>query len=276
MTDVTNQEPQTPIEPIKLVGPAGDNERPTRWLWLVAALLVLFALGMGVRSAFSSDDEPQATGGPTTEFVRQDAGTLPGVTTPPTTAAPVENTTPTTEAAPEPEQVLGSQPLRYADGKIFLTGTVRDQETADTFAALAAEVVGEENVVETYVLDPNATEAFDGRVVIDDPVLFPSGSAVLQGTDWPALEVGLAALEASPSAQIVITGHTDDVGDSGTNTVLSIRRARAVAEFLVESGADVDRIETNGAGEDEPVADNATPEGRAENRRIELEITGLG
>ena len=73
---------------------------------------------------------------------------------------------------------------------------------------------------------------------------------------------------------IGIVGHTDDVGDDAYNQELSEQRAIAVRDYLVGGGADPDKIATWGAGEKEPIASNATPEGRAENRRVEVLVLG--
>ncbi|MCA9717291.1 MAG: OmpA family protein, partial [Myxococcales bacterium] len=75
-----------------------------------------------------------------------------------------------------------------------------------------------------------------------------------------------------PSIRIEISGHTDSIGDPEYNKDLSRRRAEAVKSYLVENGIAPDRVETRGAGMDEPVASNQTAAGRAKNRRIEFTI----
>jgi OmpA-OmpF porin, OOP family len=73
---------------------------------------------------------------------------------------------------------------------------------------------------------------------------------------------------------IGIVGHTDDVGDDAYNQDLSEKRAMAVRNYLVGGGADADKIATWGMGEKDPIASNATAEGRAENRRVEVLVLG--
>lgn len=75
--------------------------------------------------------------------------------------------------------------------------------------------------------------------------------------------------------QISITGHTDSVGSDQYNQKLSEARARTVAEFMVENGVDPRIIRARGMGESQPVADNATAEGRQRNRRVEIEYRAL-
>jgi OOP family OmpA-OmpF porin len=69
---------------------------------------------------------------------------------------------------------------------------------------------------------------------------------------------------------VEVAGHTDSVGTDSYNQGLSERRAQAVVNYLVAKGINASRFKARGYGESEPVADNATDEGRAENRRVEL------
>ena len=81
-------------------------------------------------------------------------------------------------------------------------------------------------------------------------------------------------LRENPTVTIRITGHTDAVGSDAANMKLSIGRAKAVRADLISRGIDADRIEYDGKGKTEPIATNDTEEGRAQNRRVECEITG--
>jgi len=80
----------------------------------------------------------------------------------------------------------------------------------------------------------------------------------------------------SRADKVKITGHTDNVGDPDYNVKLSLRRAEAVRDYLISLGLDSKKVEVIGAGETEPVADNSAKEGRAKNRRVEVEVIGLG
>jgi OOP family OmpA-OmpF porin len=73
---------------------------------------------------------------------------------------------------------------------------------------------------------------------------------------------------------IIAVGHTDSVGSDEYNQKLSLRRSNAVKAYLVSKGVDKTRIYTEGKGESQPVADNKTKEGRAKNRRVEIEVVG--
>ena len=73
---------------------------------------------------------------------------------------------------------------------------------------------------------------------------------------------------------IIAVGHTDSVGSDAYNQRLSIRRSEAVKSYLVSKGVEKNRVYTEGKGEKQPVADNKTSEGRAKNRRVEIEVVG--
>ncbi|UUZ72504.1 OmpA family protein [Polaromonas sp. P1(28)-8] len=71
---------------------------------------------------------------------------------------------------------------------------------------------------------------------------------------------------------VIAVGHTDSVGTDAYNQRLSLARADSVKAYLVSKGVDRQRIRTEGRGESQPVADNATAEGRAKNRRVDIEV----
>jgi OOP family OmpA-OmpF porin len=73
---------------------------------------------------------------------------------------------------------------------------------------------------------------------------------------------------------IIAVGHTDSVGADAYNQKLSVKRAEAVKAYLVSKGIETNRVYTEGKGEAQPVADNKTKEGRAKNRRVEIEVVG--
>jgi outer membrane protein OmpA-like peptidoglycan-associated protein len=80
-------------------------------------------------------------------------------------------------------------------------------------------------------------------------------------------------LNAYPTAQVQLSGHTDNTGTPDANQNLSLNRANAVKQMLVDGGIAADRIATIGYGQDRPIASNDAEEGRAKNRRLELTVT---
>jgi len=112
--------------------------------------------------------------------------------------------------------------------------------------------------------------ARDGRVATQG-ILFASGSARIRPESTPTLEEIGTMLEEHPDLRLSIEGHTDSDGEEGFNQDLSERRAAAVKEYLVaHHGIEAERLETVGFGESKPVAENTTPEGKQQNRRVEL------
>jgi outer membrane protein OmpA-like peptidoglycan-associated protein len=99
-------------------------------------------------------------------------------------------------------------------------------------------------------------------------LLFASGSAAIRPESTPTLDAVLELLEDHPDVSLLIEGHTDSEGDDTSNQALSEQRAEAVRRHLAEHGIDAARLESVGHGESQPVADNATPEGMASNRRV--------
>ena len=90
----------------------------------------------------------------------------------------------------------------------------------------------------------------------------------------PVLDEAAAMLKQEPEAVGVISaGHTDSIGTDAYNMKLSLRRAEAVKNYLVSEGISAKRIKVEGFGEANPVASNATAEGRAQNRRVELRLS---
>lgn len=103
-------------------------------------------------------------------------------------------------------------------------------------------------------------------------IQFQFGSANIAAASYPVLDDAAKTLTEYPELRVRITGHTDNVGPRERNVALSQARADSVKAYLASKGIVAERLETRGAGPDEPVADNATAPGRQANRRIEFRI----
>ena len=110
------------------------------------------------------------------------------------------------------------------------------------------------------------TYAADAFFDFDKYVLKPEGKAKLDDLVGKVKGVNLEV--------IIAVGHTDSIGTVEYNQKLSVRRAEAVKAYLVSKGIEKNRVYTEGKGEKQPVADNKTAEGRAKNRRVEIEVVG--
>ncbi|MGM9515674.1 outer membrane protein OmpA [Roseateles sp. DB2] len=121
-------------------------------------------------------------------------------------------------------------------------------------------------VTPPVVQSEKVTFAADAFFDFDKAVLKPEGKAKLDDLVSKTSGINLEV--------IVAVGHTDSVGSDEYNQKLSVRRAEAVKAYLVSKGIEKNRVYTEGKGEKQPVADNKTTEGRAKNRRVEIEVVG--
>ncbi len=109
-------------------------------------------------------------------------------------------------------------------------------------------------------------------VRMPNDILFPFDSASVAPALRSDLRTLASHLQTYPGSLVQVIGHTDSTGDAGYNQSLSVQRASAVANILVANGVSAGRVVTVGRGENEPVATNLTPEGRAQNRRVDIVI----
>lgn len=138
-----------------------------------------------------------------------------------------------------------------------------------------------------YNLDQQAAELqrdFDnGRIQIinngdhlvvrmPQDILFAIDSAVVNSALRSDLQVLAGSLQRYPGSTVQVVGHTDNTGSAAYNQDLSERRAGAVAGILIGAGVAGRRIASSGRGEEQPIATNLTPEGRAQNRRVDITI----
>lgn len=165
-------------------------------------------------------------------------------------------------------------------------GGISDNDDRLENAAIGAAIGAAGGAIVGNILDKQAEELrrdLDGDIGVirtgdalivrmPQDILFDFDSAVVQ----PGLRSDLLTLAESlrryPETTVEVTGHTDEVGSVSYNRDLSLRRANAVASVLIQAGVPQARIRTFGAGEDQPIATNATAEGRAANRRVDITI----
>lgn len=164
--------------------------------------------------------------------------------------------------------VIGNQTGSTARGAIIgavvggtagaIIGRRMDQQAAE----LAAQIPGAEVV--------RIGEGI--AVIFDSGLLYDFDSDAVRPAARTNLENLASSLQQYPESEVLIVGHTDNVGSASYNQGLSQRRAEAAASVLRNEGIAAGRIRTEGRGFSEPVATNETEEGRAENRRVEVAI----
>lgn len=148
-------------------------------------------------------------------------------------------------------------PGRY---QVRLTVTDDDRLAASAFATVDA--------MAAVAAQP---EPLPRRITLQG-VTFAFDSADIRPEDAPLLDFAAEQLRGHASGQVRIVGHTDDAGREDYNQRLSERRAQSVAEYLGRSGIGSERLEIVGRGENEPVTSNETADGRAQNRRVEIDV----
>lgn len=110
------------------------------------------------------------------------------------------------------------------------------------------------------------------KLTMSSEVSFDFNSVTLKTSFYSPLNKISDIMNRYPRTQIVVAGHTDSVGSEQYNLDLSLRRANAVADYLISRGVDRFRLGTEGRGELEPIASNDTESGRSQNRRVEIYV----
>ena len=121
---------------------------------------------------------------------------------------------------------------------------------------------------------PAASPIAAAKVTLNADALFDFDKSVLKPAAQASLDSLAGKVKSLTLEVIVAVGHTDSIGTDAYNQKLSIRRAEAVKKYLVSQGIEAKRIYVEGKGESQPVADNKTAEGRAKNRRVQIEAIG--
>lgn len=110
-------------------------------------------------------------------------------------------------------------------------------------------------------------------VTLPQDILFATNSTAVSGSAQSDLFALSNSLQRFPNSTVNVIGHTDNVGEAAFNLDLSQRRAQAVSSILINAGVSPSRIRSVGRGEAAPIATNLTPEGRQQNRRVDVIIT---
>lgn len=181
--------------------------------------------------------------------------------------------------------VAGAQTIdnwRSADGTVWKNGTNElCWRNASWTPATAAEGCDGAIVSAAAAAAPAAAPAAAAaaaaaaaKVTFASDALFDFDRAVIKAEGRANLDGLIEKVKGLNLEVIVAVGHTDSTGPAAYNQVLSVRRAEAVKAYFVSKGIDANRVFTEGKGSAQPVGDNATRTGRAQNRRVEVEVVG--
>ncbi|RYU79149.1 OmpA family protein [Hymenobacter persicinus] len=228
-----------------------ERNTPSRWPWLLAALLALAAIWWLMRSC-DRKPEPAAT---TTETVTTDT----------TAMAP---------AAPAPAAAPTGRYDASTGNYIYDIGTDTQVKLPDgTVLNIGSNSV--ESRLFNFLNDANQTVSDDktqGWMSLDR-VYFNTGKSTLTAESQAQLKNIAAILKAFPNAALKLGGYTDNVGKADMNLTLSADRANAARKALLNNGVDAGRVAAEGYGQEHPIASNDTPEGKAQNRRVDVRVT---
>ena len=122
---------------------------------------------------------------------------------------------------------------------------------------------------------PAAPSSVKQAITIQAEALFDFDKSVLKPAGKKSIDDAIAKMQQIDVQMVIATGHTDSVGTDAYNQKLSERRANSVKEYMVSKGVAAAKITTLGKGETQPVATNKTAEGRAKNRRVDIEFKGV-
>jgi outer membrane protein OmpA-like peptidoglycan-associated protein len=162
------------------------------------------------------------------------------------------------------------QQLNAAQNKAQLTEQQLQQERQ---ARMEAEKRAKEALDNLAKVASVKQETRGTIITLSGAVLFPSGKATLLPGAMASLDNVATALKSTPDREVTVEGYTDSQGARAFNMELSQQRADAVRAYLIERGIAPETIKARGLGPDRPIAENRTPEGRANNRRVEIVVS---
>jgi OmpA-OmpF porin, OOP family len=179
------------------------------------------------------------------------------------------------------QRLIGPGLKQVSRGQLAISGNTVDLKGEVGNEALRQQVVSDMSTQlnPTYTVRNGLRVASNEQGVIDNAlanriVEFESGSATLTPRGVAVLDEVLNAMKTlPPGRKVQVIGHTDNLGSRDANIALAAARADSVKAYLVAKAMPADMIEPSGAGPDRPVASNATPDGRARNRRIEFRVS---
>ncbi|OCH64825.1 OmpA family protein [Vibrio splendidus] len=174
-------------------------------------------------------------------------------------------------------QDLNSNLLSVGVSYNFGTGNTTASAAAATASAVAVTQAPSEPITEPAVVveEKMAVVVTKAQTESYSQEMFATNSTELSTDGKIALMPLVEVLKAHPQSSVAVVGHTDSTGAAEYNLMISKKRAAAVAAYIEEQGIEAERITASGEGEENPIASNATAEGRAQNRRVDATIPGF-
>lgn len=182
----------------------------------------------------------------------------------------------TDENAASDGETLSTRRAAFRGGKVYLSGAVPSEEIGQVIEERAAAVVGPDNVVNEYTIDPTV-EIQPGEstpLYVEDVVLFEFNSVEIAEPFLPILDLGVLLLRQNPQASVTVITRTDAVGSEEVNLEVSRQRAEGIVDYWLARGVSADQITTDPKGE-EGASESDDEATAAASRRAEFVITGL-
>lgn len=168
---------------------------------------------------------------------------------------------------------IGGKSYEYSDHSVYINIKKGNRETwVNVWASPEIYILTiiEKGEVEQEITANSILKELNetGKVILY--INFDSGKSTIKKESMPVVEQIIEMMKQAPDIKISVEGHTDSDGSNESNLKLSEARAKAVVEAITKGGIDAARLSFAGFGEEKPIADNSTAEGKAKNRRVEL------
>jgi outer membrane protein OmpA-like peptidoglycan-associated protein len=237
-----------------------DDDKMVSTILLVLGFVLLLGIGSQVIAKWVTRGTPAVATAPAAAPAPAPEAAAPAAAPAPVAAAP-EPAAPAPVADPAPAPAAAPAAVASGLTKLALAG---GREIEASASGVESQLLG-------FINDANA--AIDNKKWFDfDRLNFETGSARLTSDSKAQVDNIAAILNAYPAVKIKIGGYTDNTGNPQSNLTLSDARAKSVRQALEAIGIAGDRLEAEGYGDQHPIADNATAEGRAKNRRISVSV----
>ncbi|WP_248796541.1 OmpA family protein [Pseudomonas sp. MWU13-2105] len=242
--------------------------RSKKWWWGLPLLALLWLAALWITTPEVEQDLQTRVGSAIDSAPVAVAGrdvTLPNAT------SKIRDTADRTPGVRQVIGTLGDQPVTPVDSDIGRTPeVVPAAPPAPTPKAVEEPQVNPQG--SAAVVDAKACEQQFVAALNQYKVLFDTAQDILSAASQTALDALVATAKQCPDEQFEVDGYTDNTGTADFNLALSTRRAEAVVSYLAQHGVTPEHLKAAGFGQANPVASNDTPEGQAQNRRIEIKV----